>query len=200
LGQACKVGPFVCKVPFQVLMGRFGSKVPPPKITSKVFFDIKIGDNRVGKIVFGLYGEHVPRTAGNFEALCKCDKGPPYCYKNTPFHRIIPRFMIQGGDTTRGNGTGGVSIYGDRFEDEKFGVPHDRAGLLSMANAGPNTNGSQFFITTAAASHLDGMHVVFGEVVEGMDLVYELEHVGTRSGRTTSPASIADCGVLPEPE
>eukprot|EP00440_Ansanella_granifera_P058193 gb/GFBE01063076.1/.p1 GENE.gb/GFBE01063076.1/~~gb/GFBE01063076.1/.p1 ORF type:complete len:183 (+),score=35.39 gb/GFBE01063076.1/:1-549(+) len=170
---------------------------PPPKVTSKVFFDVAIGGQKAGRVVFGLYGEHVPKTAANFEALCKCDKGPPLCYKGAPFHRIIPGFMVQGGDTTRGDGTGGMSIYGGRFEDEQFGVPHNKPGLLSMANAGPDTNGSQFFITTAQTDWLNGKHVVFGEVMEGMEIVRALESHGTRSGRPTSPANIQDCGVLP---
>ncbi|CAE8621386.1 unnamed protein product, partial [Polarella glacialis] len=143
-----------------------------------------------------LYGEHVPKTAANFETLCRCDKGAPLCYRGSPFHRIIPGFMVQGGDTTRGDGTGGMSIYGGRFDDEKFGVAHDSPGLLSMANSGPDSNGSQFFILTAAARHLDGKHVVFGEVVEGMDIVRSLESHGSRSGRPSSPASIEDCGVI----
>eukprot|EP00931_Biecheleriopsis_adriatica_P124117 TRINITY_DN99215_c0_g1_i1.p2 TRINITY_DN99215_c0_g1~~TRINITY_DN99215_c0_g1_i1.p2 ORF type:complete len:183 (-),score=38.78 TRINITY_DN99215_c0_g1_i1:103-651(-) len=177
--------------------GVLGAAGPLPKVTSKVFFDVAIGGKASGRVVFGLYGEHVPKTAANFEALCKCEKGPPLCYKGSPFHRIIPGFMVQGGDTTRGDGTGGVSIYGGRFEDEQFGVPHSKPGLLSMANAGPNTNGSQFFITTAAASHLDGRHVVFGEVLEGMEVVRMLESNGTRSGRPTESATIKDCGVVP---
>eukprot|EP00930_Biecheleria_cincta_P016540 TRINITY_DN13414_c0_g1_i2.p1 TRINITY_DN13414_c0_g1~~TRINITY_DN13414_c0_g1_i2.p1 ORF type:complete len:201 (+),score=26.48 TRINITY_DN13414_c0_g1_i2:57-605(+) len=177
-----------------------GPAGPPPKITSKVFFDVAIGGKSAGRIVMGLYGEHVPKTVANFETLCKCNKGPPLCYKGTPFHRIIPGFMIQGGDTTRGDGTGGVSIYGGRFEDEKFGVAHDRPGLLSMANAGPNTNGSQFFITTVPTPHLDGRHVVFGEVVDGMQVVQTLESQGTRSGRPQAAASIEACGLVPDEE
>mmetsp|Transcript_49354 Transcript_49354/g.107491 ORF Transcript_49354/g.107491 Transcript_49354/m.107491 type:complete len:179 (-) Transcript_49354:44-580(-) len=171
-----------------------------PKVTKKAFFEVAIGGKPTGRIVFGLYGEHVPKTVANFEALCKCDKGPPYCYKGSPFHRIIPGFMVQGGDTTHGNGTGGKSIYGERFADEQFGVPHSRGGLLSMANAGPDTNGSQFFITTAAAHHLDGKHVVFGEVLEGDQVVKALDSHGTRSGRPTAEAKIMDCGVLPDIE
>ncbi|CAJ1340536.1 unnamed protein product [Effrenium voratum] len=171
-----------------------------PKVTSRAFFDVGIGGKETGRIIFGLYGEHVPKTVANFETMCKCDKGPPLCYKGSPFHRIIPGFMVQGGDTTRGDGTGGVSIYGGRFEDEQFGVSHSKAGLLSMANAGPNTNGSQFFITTAAAHHLDGKHVVFGEVVEGHQVVKALESYGSRSGRPSAEAKVIACGVLPDIE
>ncbi|CAE7467716.1 cypB [Symbiodinium natans] len=173
---------------------------PPPKVTQRVFFDVAIAGKPTGRIVMGLYGEHVPKTVANFEALCRCDKGAPLCYRGSPFHRIIPGFMVQGGDTTNGNGTGGVSIYGGRFEDEQFGVSHNKAGLLSMANAGPNTNGSQFFITTAPAYHLDGKHVIFGEVLEGEQVVKALESHGTGSGRPTQKAIIANCGVVPDIE
>mmetsp|Transcript_63286 Transcript_63286/g.184968 ORF Transcript_63286/g.184968 Transcript_63286/m.184968 type:complete len:236 (+) Transcript_63286:48-755(+) len=169
-----------------------GRQIQSEDITKKVFFDISIGGKPAGRVVFGLYGDIVPKTSANFLALCTGEKG--YGYKGCPFHRIIPGFMCQGGDVTNFNGTGGRSIYGGRFEDENFEVHHTKPGLLSMANAGPNTNGSQFFITTAITSHLDGKHTVFGEVLEGMTVVEKMEAVGTRGGRTHSEVVIQDCG------
>ena len=166
-----------------------------------VFFDITIGGRPAGRIVFELYSDIVPKTAENFRALCTGEKGigrsgKPLCYKGCTFHRVIPQFMLQGGDFTRGNGTGGESIYGEKFADENFKMRHTRPGLLSMANAGPNTNGSQFFITTVVTDWLDGKHVVFGEVIDGMDVVKAVEAQGTRSGATRVPIVIADCGQL----
>lgn len=159
----------------------------------RVAFDVRIGEEDAGTIVFELFADVVPKTAENFRALCTGEKGEDMTYAGSPFHRIIPGFMIQGGDFTRGNGTGGKSIYGDRFPDENFEIKHTEPGLLSMANAGPNTNGSQFFITVAATPWLDGKHVVFGKVVEGMDVVKAMEAQGSRSGETQQPVTLAAC-------
>ncbi len=167
----------------------------------RVFFDITIGNAPAGRIVFELFADVTPKTAENFRALCTGEKGDgqsgkPLHYKGSGFHRIIQQFMCQGGDFTRGNGTGGESIYGNKFADENFNLRHDVPGLLSMANAGPGTNGSQFFITTVETPWLDGKHVVFGKVVEGMDVVKKMEAVGSRSGSTSQDVVIADCGQL----
>lgn len=169
----------------------------------RVYFDITIGDKAAGRIVFELFADAVPKTAENFRALCTGEKGQGTSgkalhYKGSGFHRIIKQFMCQGGDFTRGNGTGGESIYGDKFQDENFDRKHTEPGLLSMANAGPNTNGSQFFITTVVTSWLDGKHVVFGKVVEGIEVVEAMEAVGSSSGSTSAEVVIADCGELKE--
>eukprot|EP00824_Muranothrix_gubernata_P020126 TRINITY_DN40362_c0_g1_i1.p1 TRINITY_DN40362_c0_g1~~TRINITY_DN40362_c0_g1_i1.p1 ORF type:complete len:182 (-),score=47.05 TRINITY_DN40362_c0_g1_i1:67-579(-) len=170
-------------------------------MATRVFFDISIDRQPAGRIVFELFADKVPKTAENFRCLCTGEKGKgksgvPLHFKNSVFHRIIPGFMCQGGDFTRGNGTGGESIYGTKFADENFSVKHTGGGLLSMANAGPNTNGSQFFITLDKTAWLDGKHVVFGKVVEGMNVVQRMEQTGSQSGKTGVPVAISDCGQL----
>jgi peptidylprolyl isomerase len=159
-----------------------------------VFFEVSADGEKLGRIEFKLYDDVVPKTAQNFRELATGQHG--YGYKGSPFHRVIPEFMLQGGDFTNQNGTGGKSIYGEKFPDENFQLKHTKPGLLSMANAGPNTNGSQFFITTIVTGWLDGKHVVFGEVVSGMDVVTAVEALGSGSGRTTKKIIIEDCGTV----
>eukprot|EP00826_Nyctotherus_ovalis_P007775 TRINITY_DN11987_c0_g1_i1.p1 TRINITY_DN11987_c0_g1~~TRINITY_DN11987_c0_g1_i1.p1 ORF type:complete len:173 (-),score=41.04 TRINITY_DN11987_c0_g1_i1:66-584(-) len=167
----------------------------------KVFFDITIGSVPAGRIIFKLRSDVVPKTAENFRCLCTGEKGlgksgKPLHYKGCSFHRILPEFVCQGGDFTAGNGTGGESIYGTTFEDENFKLKHNEAGVLSMANMGKDTGSSQFMITTLPCDFLDGKHVVFGKVVEGMEVVKKMEAVGTEEGVPKKEVIIADCGQL----
>jgi peptidylprolyl isomerase len=168
------------------------------QVHSTVFFDVSIGGANAGRMTFNLYGD-TPRTSENFRALCTGEKGmgksgKPLHYKGSKFHRLISGFMAQGGDFTAGNGTGGESIYGNKFADENFNHKHTGPGLLSMANAGPGTNGSQFFITYDAFPHLDGKHVVFGEIADGVDVLQAVHAVSSQTGAPKKEVKIVDCG------
>ena len=176
----------------------------PDDPNPRVFLDLAVGPTPVGRVVIILKADKAPKTCENFRCLCTGEKGvgksgKALHYKGSQFHRIIPGFMCQGGDFTRGNGTGGESIYGGKFEDETFRGKcgrHTGMGILSMANAGPNTNGSQFFITCIQTEWLDGKHVVFGKVVAGLDTLREMEKQGNQSGVVSSVVVIEDCGEL----
>ncbi|MET7456887.1 peptidylprolyl isomerase [Streptomyces sp. NPDC005574] len=160
----------------------------------RVYFDLSAGGENIGRVVMELRSDVVPDTARNFLELTTGQNG--FGYKGSTFHRVIPNFMLQGGDFTNHNGTGGKSIYGEKFPDENFTLKHTRPGILSMANSGPNTNGSQFFICTVAPDWLDGKHVVFGSVVEGYEHIKKVETYGSDSGRTSKKIVIDDCGQL----
>lgn len=164
------------------------------KTNPQVYFDIKVDKNLIGRLVIQLRSDVVPKTAENFRCLCTHEKG--YGYQGSTFHRIIPGFMCQGGDFTEHNGTGGRSIYGSKFEDENFLLKHTGPGILSMANSGPNSNGSQFFLTTERTEWLDNKHVVFGQVMSGLDVLRKIEKCGTKSGKPTDKVMISNCGEL----
>ncbi|KAJ1668658.1 cytochrome P450 cyp2 [Coemansia sp. RSA 1646] len=163
-----------------------------PANLPRVFFNIATQGKSLGRIVMELRSDIVPKTAENFRQLCTGQNG--FGYKGSSFHRVIPQFMLQGGDFTNHNGTGGKSIYGTKFADENFKINHTVSGQLSMANAGPNTNGSQFFITTVPCPWLDGKHVVFGSVIDGMDVVKKIEALGSQTGKPCQKIEIEDCG------
>ena len=168
-----------------------------PAQRARAWLDVAIGGRPAQRITFELYSDVLPRTCENFRALCAGDRGARLTYAGSTFHRVIRNFMIQGGDFTHGTGTGGESIYGAKFEDENFKLKHTGPGTLSMANAGPGTNGSQFFICTVKTPWLDGRHVVFGKVLEGMDVVKAVEAIGAQSGTPSKKVVIADSGELP---
>ena len=189
----------ICAVSFALFSATGFATDTLATVTDKVFFDIAIDGAESKRVVFGLYGDVVPKTVRNFATLCDGsagmgNSGKALHFKGSKFHRVIPQFMAQGGDFTLGDGRGGESIYGEKFADENFDIKHTKPFLLSMANAGPNTNGSQFFITFVATSWLDGRHTVFGEVLEGFEVIAALEKIGTASGSTRKKATIEDSG------
>jgi peptidylprolyl isomerase len=182
-------------------MDKQTAKAKARKNNPVCFFDVSADGAPLGRIEMTLRADVVPKTAENFRALCTGEKGvgksgKKLHFKGSPFHRVIPGFMCQGGDFTNENGTGGESIYGAKFADENFKLKHTGPGILSMANAGPGTNGSQFFLCTAETGWLDGKHVVFGSVTKGMDVVKTVESYGSQSGKTSATIRVADCGVL----
>lgn len=179
--------------------GEDGPVPPQAEVTSRVFFDVNIDNVPTGRIIMGLHGNVVPKTVDNFETLCRGDKfdgSQRLAYEGSSFHRVIPQFMLQGGDFTHHNGMGGKSIYGFKFRDENFDLKHTGPGIVSMANSGPHSNGSQFFICTKRTPHLDGRHVVFGVVEDGWDVVKKIESYGSKSGTTSKPIVISKAGVL----
>ena len=159
-----------------------------------MFLEVSKGDNKLGKMVFELYKNHVPKTVANFKAICTGNNDQKLSYAGSPFHRVIQGFMAQGGDIVNHDGTGSASIYGDRFADENLGLRHHKRGMLSMANAGEHTNGSQFFVTFDKTNWLDGYHVVFGELVEGDEVLSEIEQAGSIDGQTSEKIQITGSG------
>lgn len=206
-GVACVglgVGVFTGVLPLPLLaVGAAETREAAPlateSVTDRVWLKVKAGDSEE-TMVIALYGKDCPKTVENFLALCD-STSPAFGFRGSRFHRIIPDFMLQGGDFTRGDGTGGTSLYGGAFKDENFIHKHKGAGVVSMANSGPNSNRSQFFITCRATPHLDGKHVVFGQVIDdqgdGLKAVFNIEKLGSRSGKPSKPVTIVACGAFP---